>query len=78
MIRVLLKQQLDDFCFKQKRRVTLNEVAEKTEISRATLTRIANNPGYNCNTDAINALCRYFSCTPCELLTYIPDEESEE
>jgi putative transcriptional regulator len=75
MIRVLLKQQLDDLCFKEKRRITLNEVSDVTGISRATLTRIANNPGYNCNTDAINALCKYFSCTPCELLTYIPDDE---
>jgi putative transcriptional regulator len=78
MIRVLLKQQLDDLCFKEKRRITLNEVSDVTGISRATLTRIANNPGYNCNTDAINALCKYFSCTPCELLTYIPDSEAAE
>lgn len=75
MIRVLLKQMIDDKAFKERRRITLNEVADETGISRATLTRIANVPGYNCNTDAINALCRFFSCSPCELLTYIPDDE---
>ena len=75
MIRVLVKQLLDEKSFKEKRRITLNEVAEKTGISRATLTRVANVAGYNTNTDTLNALCRYFECTTGELTTYIPDDE---
>ena len=47
MIRVLLKQLLDEKAFKERRRITMNEVSEKTGISRPTLTRIANIPGYN-------------------------------
>jgi len=70
MIRVLLKQMLDDKSFKEKRRITLNEVSESTGISRATLTRIANVPGYNTNTDTIDALCVYFECQPGDLLKY--------
>lgn len=73
MIRVLLKQMLDEKAFKERRRITLNEVAEQTGLSRATLTRIANTPGYNTNTDAVDALCRYFQCMPGELLRYIDD-----
>lgn len=74
MIRVLLKQMLDDKSFREKRRITLNEVSEVTGISRATLTRIANVPGYNTNTDTIDALCKYFECTPGDLLKYHTDE----
>ena len=74
MIRVHVKKLLDDKSFEEKRRITLNEVAEATGISRATLTRVVNVAGYNTNTDTINALCKYFSCTPCELLTYVEDE----
>ena len=70
MIRILLKQILDEKSFKERRRITLNEVSEETGISRATLNRISNVPGYNANTDAVNALCKYFKCTPCELLSY--------
>lgn len=73
MIRVLLKQMLDEKCFKERRRITLNEVSEETGISRATLTRIANVPGYNTNTDTIDALCRYFGCSLSELVTYVQD-----
>jgi len=78
MIRVLLKQLLDDKSFKEKRRITLIEVSEKTGISRPTLTRIANTPGYNTNTDTINLLCNYFTCSPAELLAHISDSEDNE
>jgi len=70
LIRVLLKQILDDKSFAEKRRITMNEVSEVTGIARATLTRIANVPGYNTNTDTIDALCKYFRCTPGELIEY--------
>ena len=42
--------------------------AEETGISRPTLTRISNVPGYNTNTDTISALCDYFEIEPGELL----------
>ena len=47
MIRILFKQALDEKSFKEGRRITLNEVSEETGISRPTLTRISNVPGYN-------------------------------
>jgi len=74
MIRVLLKQMLDDKAFRERRRITLNEVSEVAGVARATLNRIANIPGYNTNTDTINALCKYFECQPGDLLTYHPDD----
>lgn len=74
MIRVLLKQKLDDKEFRERRRITLNEVSKKTGVSRPTLTRIANVPGYNTNTDTINALCKYFECSPGEMLQYVGDD----
>lgn len=73
MIRVRLKHLLDDKAFKERRRITLNEVSEETGVSRPTLTRIANSAGYNTNTDTINALCKYFRCQPGELLEYVED-----
>lgn len=73
MIRIKLKQLLDDKVFRDGRRITLNEVSEVTGIARATLNRIANIPGYNTNTDNLDALCKYFDCTPCELLDFVLD-----
>lgn len=75
MIRILLIKLLDEKSFREKRRITLSEVSEKTGISRATLTRIANVPGNVTNTDTINALCKYFECEPGELLSYVEEQE---
>lgn len=77
MIRILLIKLLDEKSFREKRRITLSEVSEKTGISRATLTRIANVPGNVTNTDTINALCKYFECEPGELLSYVEETETE-
>lgn len=77
MIRILLIKLLDEKSFREKRRITLSEVSEKTGISRATLTRIANVPGNVTNTDTINALCKYFECEPGELLSYVEEEQEE-
>lgn len=74
MIRILLKQQLDKKAFAERRRITVNEVAKKTGVSRTTLSRIANIPGYNTNTNTIDALCKYFECTPTELLEFVAAE----
>ncbi|HZR37949.1 MAG TPA: helix-turn-helix transcriptional regulator [Nevskia sp.] len=69
----MLKQMLDEKCFRERRRITLNEVAEATGISRPTLTRIANTPGYNTNTDTVAALCKYFACAPGDLLVLVDE-----
>ncbi|WP_029890716.1 helix-turn-helix domain-containing protein [Polycyclovorans algicola] len=73
MIRIRLRQLLDDKSFHERRRITLNEVSKETGISRPTLTRITNTAGYNTNTDTIDALCRYLNCAPGELLEYVRD-----
>lgn len=72
MLRVMFKQLLDEKSFKEGRRITVGEVSQEIGISRATLTRIANQPGYNTNTDTLNALCDYFNCEPKELLKRLP------
>lgn len=78
MLRILLKKRLDDKSFQEKRRITLSEVSDDTGISRATLTRIANVPGYNTNTDTLDALCKYFECGPSELLVFVSDDENKD
>ena len=75
MIRILFVQKLDEKSFKERKRITIGDVCNETGISRATLTRIANIPGYNTNTDTINALCKFFECTPGELLQFVKDDE---
>ncbi|WP_292256986.1 helix-turn-helix transcriptional regulator [Marinospirillum sp.] len=74
----MFKQLLDEKSFKEGRRITVGEVCDRTGISRATLTRISNTPGYNTNTDTLDLLCDYFKCSPGDLLQHHPAEVSEQ
>jgi Predicted transcriptional regulator len=78
MIQFHFKQLLADKEFKEKRSVSILEVAEKTGISRVTISKIANSKGdYNTTTDHIEKLCLYFECTPNDLMTIVPEEKGE-
>ena len=74
MIRFRLAELIADKAFKERRVVPLTEVAEATGVHRATLSKMANQPGANIGTDIIDKLCRFFVCQPGDLLTYIEDE----
>jgi len=74
MIRFRLTELIADKAFKERRVVPLTEVAEATGIHRATLSKMANQPGANIGTEVIDKLCRYFACQPGELLSYIDNE----
>jgi len=71
MIRFRLAELIADKSFKERRVVTVSEIAQATGIHRATLSKVANQPGANIGTEIIDKLCRYFACQPGELLTYI-------
>ena len=73
MIRFRLTELIADKAFQEGRVVPLSEVAEATGIHRATLSKMANQPGANIGTDIIDKLCGYFRCQPGDLLTYLED-----
>ena len=74
MIRFRLTELIADKAFKERRVVSLTEVADATGIHRATLSKMASQRGANIGTDIIDKLCRYFACQPGELLTYVDED----
>lgn len=78
MIRFRLRELIADKAFREKRVITMGEVAEATGIHRTTLTKIANSPGYNCTTDNIDRLCQYFECATGDVIVFIPEEGDNE
>ena len=74
MIRFRLAELIADKAFKERRVVSLTEVAEATGVHRATLSKMANQPGANIGTEVIDKLCRYLHCQPGDLLTFVEDE----
>ncbi len=75
MIRFRLKELIADKSFEEGRRVTLDEVAKETDISRPTLTRIANKRGYTTSTQILDKLCVFFNCELSDLAEFIDSKE---
>ena len=73
MIRFRLTELIADKAFRERRVVALTDVAQATGIDRATLSKMANQPGANIGTEIVDKLCRYFGCQPGELMTYIDE-----
>ncbi len=71
MIRFRLKELIAEKEFSDGRRVTLDEIANEIGISRNTLSRIANNRGYNTTTDVIDRLCLFFDCSVEKVMEHI-------
>lgn len=73
MIRFRLKEVIADKEFELGRRITLSEIAAAAGIHRTTLSKIANQRGYNTTTDNIDKLCVYFDCPVEKLMGRVPD-----
>jgi putative transcriptional regulator len=71
MIRFRLKELMADKGFRERRVITIVEVAASTGINRMTLSKIANHPGYSTVTDNLDRLCNYFECPLSQLAEHI-------
>lgn len=78
MIRFRLKEMLAEKGFQENRRVTLDEVSRATGIHRTTLSKIANQRGYNTGTEQVDRLCAYFDCRVEDIVEYVPLPEQPE
>lgn len=77
LIRFRLAELVSDKAFKERRVISLVEIAEVTGIHRATLSKMANQPGSNIGSDIIDKLCKYFDCQPGDLMTFVDEELSK-
>ena len=73
MFRYRFKELIADKEFREGRVVTILEIADQTGISRLTLSRLANRPGYLPRANVLDKLCSYFQCPIEKLVEHIPD-----
>lgn len=62
---------------KEKRNISLSEVAAETGISRPTLAAWQNNTVTRFDLSVIEGLCLYFNISLSDLLEYIPPEQTK-
>jgi putative transcriptional regulator len=77
MLRFKLKERIADLEFRERRRVTIQEIAEATGLNRMTLSKLANHHGANVQTDALDRLCTYFACRVEDLVEHVAETDSE-
>ena len=71
-IRYRLKERVADLEFREKRVVSLSEVAEATGVHRVTLSKIANNKDVDVRVGTIERLCAFFGCEIGALVEFVP------
>lgn len=76
MIRFLLRDRISEKEFSEKRKITLDELSEKTGISKNTLSRMQSKFDYNATTDNLNKLCAYFECEVGKIIEYVPEDKN--
>lgn len=74
MLRYKLKERIADKEFRERRRVTIQEVAESTGITRNTLSRMLNQHGVSVRTENLDRLCAYFGCRIEEVVEYVEEQ----
>jgi putative transcriptional regulator len=74
MIRFRLKEVIAEKEFHDGRRITFEEVALATGIHRTTLSKLANQRGYNTTTDVLDKLCTFFRVSLSDLVEHIADD----
>lgn len=75
MVKYNFKALIADKEFHENRRITYDEITQKTGISRQTLTKLATKKGHNVTVDIVEKLCRFFNCTFDAFMTMVPDSE---
>jgi putative transcriptional regulator len=58
-------------------RFTLNHAPAETDIHRSTLSKLSSTKGYNCGTDVLDRLCKFFGCELHEIAEYVPDPSAQ-
>ncbi len=78
VLRFKLKERIADLEFRDRRRVTLQEIAEATGLNRMTLSKLANQYGANVQTDVVDKLCSYFGCRIEEFVEHVADNVKDQ
>lgn len=77
MLRYKLKEQIAEKEFRERRRVTVQEIAQATGITRNTLSKMLNQHGASVRSENLDRLCAYFECRIEQLVEYVPDSQAK-
>lgn len=71
MLRYKLKELIAEKEFLERRRITIQEIAFETKITRNTLSKMLNQHGVSVRSDNLDKLCEYFNCRIEQLVEFV-------
>ena len=74
MIKYHLLTLIEQKSFQDRKRLTLNGICEATDLSRATLSKMLNEPGSVVSLDTIDRLCNFFKVPIEKLIEHVPEK----
>ena len=78
MLRYKLKELIAEKEFLERRRITIQEIAAATQITRNTLSKMLNQHGVSIRSDNLDKLCEYFNCRIEQLVEFVSTVSSIE
>ena len=60
-----------------KRKMSLNELAQRVDITLANLSSLKNNHAQAVRFTTLEAICRALDCQPGDILEYVPEETTK-
>lgn len=77
VIDVKLRSAMTSYASRTGQRITYQQLAEQTGLSRATLEALGSRGDYNTTLSTIDTLCSFLKCDISDLLEYIDAKEAE-
>ena len=74
-IRYRLKALIEHKESLENRKITYRKMASESGVSTNTITNIATQKAEYIHRKNLDRLCKYFSCTPGDIIIYVPDED---
>jgi putative transcriptional regulator len=71
MIRFRIRELMAEMAFQENRRISLEEISQKTGVNRTTLSKMINIRGYNTTVENLDRLCEFFGCPLSGLAEYV-------
>lgn len=70
MLKLRLREALDAHHARTGERITYEELAQRTGLSKATVESLATRPSYNTTLNTVDKLCAAIGCHPGDILEY--------
>lgn len=76
-LKALISEQNTKLLDAGRPKLTIRTISEESDVPVSVITRLNGNHAGRVDFETLNKLCRYFNCTPGDILVYTPDDQAK-